>query len=284
MFQNTIIFYLINFLLQTNYIFPNKNASIAWNNNEYYNLNLSVIDNNLNQILNQEIGINQTSPFIWNVPNFINNFTYYNKNLLFIKNHNIIESKNINNFGVLISKQDEVYNLKSNYNCEYFNLTLDENNIFTIYDNDLILENNYFGVYDITITSNDNKLFIYDQLDFGSREEEDTDNFGFMIFKIIMLSICGLSVLVCLYLVYYYFIYVVLKLCGINLYTICRRKKNKFKNRIYPEINTSYNPRLRRRLSTTDVYMSKNNNFRTANNNDHRIDLSQEEDLNNVFI
>jgi hypothetical protein len=289
---NIIKSFILNLLiLQENYIFPNKNASIEWNNTEYYNLNLSIIDNNLNQIFNQEIGLNKRSPFVWNVPNFINNFTYYNKNVLFIQNNNVIDSQNINNYGVLVTTDDKNLNFQSNYNCEYFNLSLNNNESFIVYDKILVLNQNYIGFYDITITSNDNNLFVFEQIDLGNPTPEDEYNLGFFIFKIIMLSICGIAALTVLYLLFYYILYIIHKVFGINLLKKWRerRYKKKHKNRIYPSNIPRYNNNgLRRRLSTTDYYNNKNNNNFIPNfnqfENEVKLDSPPTDSVNNVFI
>lgn len=291
MFEVIKSFILNILILQENYIFPNKNASIVWDNSEYYNLNLSVIDNNLNQVFNQEIGLNKRSPFIWNVPNFINNFTYYNKHLLFIKNNNIIDTKNINNYGILVSTNDKNLNLQSNYNSEYFNLSLGTNKSFIIYNNNLILDQTYIGIYDITITSNDNNLYVYKQIDLGTNPEEQGFNLGFYIFKLVMIIICGISSLMILYLLFYCIIHSILKVFGINLFKICRKRKyrRRNKNKIFPSNIPKYDSnRLRRRLSTTDYYNHKNSNNIIPKidqlDNEDRFDISPTDSVNSVFI
>lgn len=290
MFEIIKSFILNILILQENYIFPNKNASIVWDNSEYYNLNLSVIDNNLNQVFNQEIGLNKRSPFVWNVPNFINNFTYYNKHLLFIKNNNIIDTKNINNYGILVSTNDKNLNLQSNYNSEYFNLSLGTNKSFIIYNNNLILDQTYIGIYDITITSNDNNLYVYEQIDLGTNPEEDGFNLGFYIFKIAMIVICSIGSLMLFYLLFFCLLYSIQKICGIDLIKICKKRKyrRKYKNKIFPSYIPKYNNKksVRRRLSTTEIYKNRKNKIPNLNqfNNKEAFNVPSTEAVNNSSI
>lgn len=308
MYKIVIGFLLCLLQVQSNYVFPNKNALIEWDNNEKYDINLSILDSDWNSILNYKIVQNQISPFNWTVPNTINNYTFFNKNLLFIQNNSVIDVQNINNYGVLINKNIHNYDLKSNYDCEYLNLSLNNINNFTIYDNILILNNSFFGIYDVTITSNDRNLLVYQIINVTSVEEENEYNV-FDIVLICILGICGIAVL---YLILYLTIYALHSLCGINLLNCCYIKKKNRKSRIHPNLPTiNYNNKtLRRRYSTSDTGVSphnmrynfnQNENFRnntsqyeyninninqyeTNRNNINQYDNYPNESFNNVFI
>ena len=258
MFNVLTILFCNIFLGQNTYIFPNKNASIEWNNNEKYDINLSIVDSEWNHIYNSRVVSNQETPFIWNVPNFINNYTFYNKNLLFIQNNSVIDVKNLNNYGVIISKNNHNYNLKSNYECNYFNLSLNNTNNFTLFNNILILNDTFFGIYDITITSDDRNLFVFDTINV-TQEDEDSEWSLVIIIMLFLLGLCGLAIL---YLLFFLLVYGINRVFGINLFSICRRRKKINKNRIHPNFKTqSYNNKnLRRRYSTSDT--PRLNNYR----------------------
>ena len=299
-----ILFYnLLGILfLQNTYVFPNKNVSIEWNNSQLYNINLSIIDSEWNQIYNQEISFNQHSPYVWNVPNFINDYSFYNKNLLFIKNNNVIDIKNVNNYGVIINNNNYEYQLKTNYECNYFNLSLNKTNNFTIYEELLVLNDSFFGFYDVTITSNDQNLLVYDTINVIRAEEED--DIMMTTFLIITICILGLSCIVLSYIICYYFIYLCNIVCGINLLKLCNLKKIKrrYKHRIHPiNNNTIYNNKnkIRRRYSYSDArinYNSQNNINDTfyhthtlENSINHPVEFrdivySSSDSVNSVFV
>jgi hypothetical protein len=244
---------IISNLLIDNIIFPNKNVSINWNNSSKYDINLSIVDSNWNQLYNMRIGSDLSSPFIWNVPNLINKYTYFNKKLLFIQNNNIIDEKNINNYGVLLNQDNTKFELRTNYDCEYFNFSFNKTNNLSVYNELFYLNSSYFGIYDVTITSNDLNLLVYEILNISIIDDDDSN---WTIFTIILLILAGISGLLASFMILMLIVYFIHRVFGINLLglkILTRRRKRR--SAIHPQLShvlKKNKNKLRRRNSTTD--------------------------------
>jgi hypothetical protein len=237
--------FLIGLFYNSNeFIFPNKNVSIDWDDGMNYDINLSILDTNWNILYNNKIISNQESPFQWEVPNLINNYTYFNKNLLFIYNNNVVNTRNINNYGAVINQNDNYnYEVKSNYDCEYYNLSFGTFSNFLVHEKVFELNNSYFGIYDVTITSNDHNLLIYQVLNISKYDETYSLTFS-QIVLIVIISICALATA---FGVIIFIMALIEKITGIKIFKFlnyCKCLEKKKRNSIYPQGLNNYNKRV----------------------------------------
>ena len=210
--------------IQNNKYFPNREYELIWKENTKYDINLSIYDKNNKNLENIEIIKNQYSPYKWYVPNKLNNYINNKKSLLFIKNNNVIDIKNIYNYGINISNYSNLenklnLNLTTNYNCSYFNFKLN-NSEYILYNNNLLIDSPIYGIYSITITSNDKNLISYQILNLSKENSDKNSDFSTLNF-----STLHLILVIILVIILFMFI------CHV-VYKYYKSKKN---NKVFPK-------------------------------------------------